>query len=226
MGGNGTGARGARTAAAGLTDLGALCIIQGCLTSRQGANLCAPHQSYTTELGMRRAMEQVTQQQLDEVQARQEDKARQVLLLTALANRVLEQRDRLKAELGLAPGSRLKPTLADGSPAGAVSRTVAGIKAQVGNPEAFAAWVQKRYPSEVYLPPIAVREAFIKRVLECSEAAGVPLGPGGETAEDAPAGVRILNTPGVVRVAPDKDNAAALWAEMRSGATILEELER
>jgi hypothetical protein len=157
--------------------------------------------------------------------ARQDRMARQVLLLTALANRVLEQRDRLKAEMALAPGARLKPLLADGSPAGSVSRTVAGIKAQVGNSEAFARWVAKRYPSEVYQPPMQVREAFTKRVLEASEAAGVPLGPGGETAEDAPAGVRILNTPGVMRVSPDKDNAAALWAEIRNSTTILEELE-
>ena len=157
--------------------------------------------------------------------ARQDQIARQVLLLTALAGRVLEERDRLKAELGMAPGARLKPLLSDGSAAGSVSRTVAGIKAQVGNPEAFAAWVAKRYPTEVYLPPMAVRDAFTKRVLAASEAAGVPLGPGGETAEDAPAGVRILNTPGVMRVSPDKDNAAGLWAEIRRGTTILEELE-
>jgi hypothetical protein len=157
--------------------------------------------------------------------ARQEQTAKRVLLLTALANRVLEERDRLKAELGLAPGSRLKPTLQDGSAAGSVLRTVAGIKAQVGDPKAFAAWVAKRYPGEVYLPPMAVREAFTKRVLEVSEAAGVALGPGGETAEDAPAGVRILNTPGVVRISPDKDNAAGLWAEIREGATILENLD-
>ena len=209
MGGNSSGAGRPRPGA-----LGSLCIVQGCLNSRQGANLCAPHQSYTTELGMRRAMEQDDQEQL----------ARQVLLLTALANRVIEERDRLKAAMGLAPGSRLQPTLRDGSAAGSVSRTVAGIRAQVGNPEAFASWVAKRYPSEVYLPPVAVREAFTKRVLEASEVAGVPMGPGGETAEDAPPGIRILNTPGVVRVAPSKDNAAGLWAEMRSGATILEEL--
>jgi hypothetical protein len=164
-------------------------------------------------------------EQEDDQLARQEQTAKRVLLLTALANRVLEERDRLKAELALAPGSRLKPTLADGSAAGSVLRTVAGVKAQVGDPKAFAAWVAKRYPGEVYLPPMAVREAFAKRVLEVSEAAGVPLGPGGETAEDAPAGVRILNTPGVVRISPDKDNAAGLWAEIREGSTILENLD-
>lgn len=151
--------------------------------------------------------------------------ARRVLLLTALAQRVTEQRDRLKAELVgmIGPGTRLRPVLADGSPAGYVTRTVAGIKAVVGDADAFAAWVQKRYTTEVSLQ-VTVRPAFTAKVLEMSEAAGIPIGPGGEVAEDAPAGIRVLNTAGSTRVVPDKDNADALWAEIRDSATIMEEI--
>lgn len=156
--------------------------------------------------------------------------ARQLLLVSALQARVEEERAKLRSLMvqQLRPGTTLKPVLADGSPAGTVLRTVAGVRAQVGDPKAFAAWVAKRYPSEVYLPPMpamAVREAFQAKVLEMSEAAGVPIGPGGEVAEDAPAGVRILNTQGQLRVIPDKDNTQALWTEIRDGAWLLKELE-
>jgi len=168
--------------------------------------------------------------QEDEQRIASDDLARQLLLVSALLARVAEERDKLRSLMvqQIRPGTTMKPTLADGSPAGTVLRTVTGVRAQVGDPKAFAAWVARRYPSEVYLPPMpamAVREAFQAKVLEMSEAAGVAIGPGGEVAEDAPAGVRILNTQGQLRVIPDKDNADALWREIRTGATILEELE-
>jgi hypothetical protein len=202
------------------TDLRTLCIIQGCLNPRAGANLCAPHEVHTTELGARRAMAQE-----DEVDAL----ARQLLLVQALLARVEEERTKLRSLMvqQIRPGTTLKPTLTDGTPAGTVLRTVAGVRANIGDPKAFAGWVAKHYPSEVYLPPMppmAVREAFQAKVLEMSEAVGVAIGPGGETAEDAPKGVRIINTQGVLRVSPDKENTQALWAEIRKGATILEEL--
>jgi len=166
---------------------------------------------------------------MDEPPADTDALARQLLLVAALLSRVKLESDKLRSLMAqqLRPGTTLKPTLTDGTPAGTVLRTVAGVRAQIGDPKAFAAWVAARYPTEVYLPPMppmAVREAFTTKVLEMSEAAGVPIGPGGEVAEDAPKGVRILNTPGVLRVIPDKDNTQALWAEIRQGATILEEL--
>lgn len=162
--------------------------------------------------------------------AQEDELARQLLLVQALLARVEEERQRLRSLMvqQIRPGTTLKPALADGTPAGIVLRTVAGVKANIGDPKAFAGWVAHRYPSEVYLPAMpamAVREAFTAKVLEMSEAVGVPIGPGGEVAEDAPAGVRILNTQGVLRVSPDKDNADALWREIRAGATILEELK-
>jgi hypothetical protein len=216
MGGNSN-----RAGNAPLTSLSTLCVIQGCLNPRQGSNLCAPHQQHTSELGVRRAMTQP-----DERQRQVEQMAKEVLLLSALASRVTEERDRLKRQLIelVPPGTTLRPALTDGSSAGYVSRTVGGIKAMVSDAKAFAAWVQKRYTLEVSLQ-VTVREAFTAKVLEMSEAAGVPIGPGGEVAEDAPAGIRVLNTPGSTRAVPDKANAAALWNEIRTGATILENFD-
>lgn len=199
-------------------DLRAICIVQGCLSPRVGANMCAPHQQHTTRLGHLRAMEQeqdTTANEADEL-------ARRLLLLSALDKRVAaaiaDAREGLRRLIR--PGTTLKPRLSDGGPAGTMSYTVAGIKAQVADEKALAAWVMTRYPTEVDMP-VVVRPAFRARLLEVSEAAGVPLGPGGEAAEDAPP-IRMVNTPGVVRATPDKERAAQLWAEIRAGATLFE----
>lgn len=200
-------------------DLRALCIVQGCLTPRVGANMCAPHQHHTTRMGHVRAMEQeqerITANEADEL-------ARRLLLLAALDKRVAAAIAATRASLRqlIRPGTSLKPRLADGGPAGAVSYSVAGIKAQVADEEAFTAWVLRRYPGETHMP-ILVRDAFRARVLEVSEAAGVALGPGGEAAEDAPP-IRMVNTSGTVRALPDKNRTAELWAEIRAGATLFE----
>jgi hypothetical protein len=196
------------------TDLRALCIIQGCLNLRVGANLCVPHQQHTTQMGLNRAMTE--QRDIDEL-------ARRLLLLAALDKRVKSAIDEAKAKLRrmIGPGTTVRPTLSDGGPAGYAAYTVAAIQAMVSDEKAFAAWVQRRYPTECELV-VKVRDGFRDKVLEVSEAAGVPLGPGGETAEDAPAGVRVLNTAGTLRAVPDKNRAAELWAEIRAGATLFE----
>jgi hypothetical protein len=159
--------------------------------------------------------EQDTANEMDEL-------ARRLLLLNALKGRVegaiADTRASLRKQIR--PGTSLKPRLADGGPAGVVSYSVAGIKAQIADEEAFTAWVLKRYPTEAEMP-VVVRPAFRAQVLEVSEAAGVALGPGGETAEDAPP-VRLVNTSGVIAARPDKDRAAELWAEIRAGATLFE----
>jgi hypothetical protein len=148
--------------------------------------------------------------------------ARRLLLLASLKGRVegaiADTRTSLRKLTR--PGTSVKPRLADGGPAGVVSYTVAGIKAQVADEEAFTAWVLKRYPTEATMA-VSVREAFRARVLEVSEAAGVALGPGGEAAEDAPP-VRMVNTAGTVRALPDKNRTSELWAEIRAGATLFE----
>jgi hypothetical protein len=148
--------------------------------------------------------------------------AKRLLLLAALDKRVAGAIADARAGLRrlIRPGTSVKPQLADGGPAGVVSYSVAGIKAQVADEEAFTAWVLKRYPTEVHMP-ILVRDAFRAQVLEVSEAAGVALGPGGEAAEDAPP-VRMVNTSGTVRALPDKNKTQELWAEIRAGATLFE----
>jgi hypothetical protein len=101
-----------------------------------------------------------------------------------------------------------------------VSYSVAGLRAVVSDEKAFIAWVLRRYPTEADMPVI-VRPAFTAQVLEVSKAAGVPLGPGGESEEDAPP-VRMVNTSGVISARPDKERSAQLWAEIRAGATLFE----
>jgi hypothetical protein len=159
--------------------------------------------------------EQITANEADEL-------ARRLLLLAALDKRVAAAIADTRASLRrlIRPGTSLKPQLVDGGPAGVVSYTVAGIKAQVADEEAFTAWVMTRYPTEVEMP-VVVRPAFRAQVLEVSEAAGVALGPGGEAAEDAPP-IRMVNTSGTVRALPDKNRTAELWAEIKAGATLFE----
>jgi hypothetical protein len=128
---------------------------------------------------------------------------------------------RAKLRKLIRPGTSIKPALSDGlTPAGVVSYSVAGIKAQVADETAFTDWVIRRYPTEVEMVT-SVRAPFKAKVLEVSEVAGVPLGPGGEAAEDAPP-VRLVNTAGTVRALPNKDRTAELWAEIRAGATLFE----
>jgi hypothetical protein len=185
----------------------ALCVIQGCLNIRAGANLCAPHEHYTTHLGQERA----PIMDADRIDAL----ARRLILLQHLEQRVSQAKTDTKQELHqlIKPGTQLRPLLADGQPAGVVSYPAGATRASISDADAWGEWVMRHYPTECQLIPVP-RKAFQDKVLEMSKAAGVPIGPGGEVAESAPAGVKVSSFAGAVRALPAADRGPELWAEI------------
>jgi hypothetical protein len=150
--------------------------------------------------------------------------ARRLLLLgllkSAADSEIKESRRQLRLA-GLRPGNTIRPPMLDGKPAGAVTYSIGSVAAEVVDPEAFAGWVLKRYPTATRLR-VEVAEWFTAQVIAGSEAAGVPIGPGGETGEDAPPGVRVGERAGSIGARPDRKRSAVLWAEIR---TLTHELE-
>ena len=141
--------------------------------------------------------------------------AERLLLLVALRKRVVELEGVTREELSRAvpPGTTMRPEV-NGSQAGTVSRTTARITAQITDPEAFAGWLAREYPTEVELV-VRPRKAAEKRILDMATAAGVPSGPGGEVGPDAPAGLVVREGPGYVSARPDMARMGELWARIR-----------
>lgn len=149
---------------------------------------------------------------------------RRLLLLKALEKRVAGELGETKRRLQLAgfrPGNTMRPLMTDGKPAGAISYSVGSVGASISDPDAFAAWAVAHYPSATSMH-VEVAEWFTKQVIDASEAAGVPCGPGGEVAENGPAGVRVGQRAGSISGRPDPKRSAQLWAEIRTLTTELE----
>jgi len=151
--------------------------------------------------------------------------AHRLLLLKALGDRVTGLIADTKAELRqgqhIRPGGTLRPPLADGKPAGAVSYSVSSESVHVTDEQALGGWLAKHYPSAVELR-LVPREWMVEQLKTAAEAAGVVIGPGGEAGEFAPPGIRIGQREGHISARPDPKRAEALWAEMRTLTTELE----
>jgi hypothetical protein len=142
---------------------------------------------------------------------------RRLLLLKALEKRVNYELGEAKRQLRLAgfrPGNTERPPLSDGRPAGAIAYSVGTLGATVTDPEAFAKWAGKHYPTATRLE-VVVAEWFTAQVIAGSEAAGVPIGPGGEVGEDAPPGITVKQRAGSISARPDPKRSDALWADIR-----------
>jgi hypothetical protein len=142
--------------------------------------------------------------------------AERVLLLNALRGRIDKLERQAKAALAQAipPGSSVKP-LVEGEPLGSVSRTVTNTHATIADEDAFGAWIERHYPQHIQTTRVVVYPAVIRAVLDMSTEAGVPVGPGGECGELAPAGVKITESGGIMRAVPNRDAMPALWARIR-----------
>jgi len=164
-----------------------------------------------------------------------EEAAARLVAITALDQRVRGLRAAVKAQLRdlTAPGTTLTPSI-DGTPVGVVTHKPGPRKAIVVNAEAFAWWVREHYPGQVQLVPAAhndthpegqlnmaleVRPELQDQVLALSEEAGEPAGPGGESGDDAPAGIRVEQQPGEIVARPITDAITD-----RLVTTLLEEL--
>lgn len=147
---------------------------------------------------------------------RVDDLARRLVLLAALERAVADAKAEAKDELRrlIRPGHTLRPLLGDGRPAGSVSYTIGRPTVAVADEAALAEWVTRRYPTEVELAT-TVRPAFRKQLLEGALAAGVPIGPGGEVAEDGPP-LSIRTGAGYLTAKADPKRATAVWAEIRT----------
>lgn len=149
---------------------------------------------------------------------------RRLLLLKALDARIAGEITETRRELqlgGFRPGNTMRPAMSDGKPAGAISYSVGSVGASVSDADAFARWAVDNYPRATSLE-VKVAEWFTKQVLDATEAAGVPIGPGGEVGEDGPPGIRIGQRAGSISARPDPKRSAQLWAEMHA---FLNELE-
>lgn len=148
-----------------------------------------------------------------------DDAGRRLLLLSALAKRVAGAIERTKADLlrRMPAGAQLRPTLPDGTTqAGLVFRATGRISAAVTDEAALVAWLKSNGYAEHVEFVQRPRAAALRRLLDMAEAAGVPIGPGGEVAENAPAGIAVHESAGSGVVArPDHARAGELWAAAR-----------
>lgn len=139
----------------------------------------------------------------------------QILTLEAVANAAKARAEVLRLELSTAARAELEeqgtaptwrmPEL------GTVQLPLSQESFSVRDPEALAAWVAKRYPTEVQTKPV-VRPSFVGILLETAKSNGdAACDP--ETGEVIPGmAVRSGGQPQSLRVTPDRDAKAAFAA--------------
>jgi hypothetical protein len=131
----------------------------------------------------------------------------QAVALKALADRVAERLEEVKAELAeaIGPGDRTAARLNDGTKVGTVTYTNAAVRARVLHPGELSRWVQANYPDEIV--PV-VRPSFEKLLLDTSKKAGQPCSPDGEV--DVP-GIEVYTGRPYLTIRPEGWGLTAAW---------------